>query len=115
MNEIPRQDLLAYLRRFIEDLQRFQPSDLLPWSVARIFNELLKQTKLELGAHPLANTVSSIKEHYDQELNPGASAASVGAVLAILGQLLTGLELTGDNAGVHHSDVAFDLVEDDAR
>jgi hypothetical protein len=115
MTEISRVELLIYLRRFVEDVQRFQAADLLPWAVARLFNELLKQTKLELGAHPLANTISSIKEHPDTEYNFGASAVTVGAVLAMAGQLVIALELEAEDDGAGSGDSAFELVEDDPR
>lgn len=112
MNEIPRADLGQHLRILSDDLQRFGPNELVPWPLGRLFNELLKQTKLQLGAHPLVNTMGSVKENTDPDLHPGASNTSVGTLLGIIGQMCTSLELNSDGAFSLQDDAGLEFDRD---
>lgn len=118
MNEISVPELSRHLEVLSADLAQFDPKDSVPWTLARLFNEMLKQSKLELGTNPLAQAIGGLKPHPDVELNPDASNASVATVRGLISQLRVSLESQADGSGGFRQPRGADLGangEDDAR
>ena len=79
-----------------EGLARFPAGVPCPWPLARIFNELLKQSRKANEDDPILKSIRYLEEVVDAA--PGMSNASTGTVRALIDQILLTLGQRVDGA-----------------
>src|SRR4051794_29673154 len=94
MDELSADQVARHLQILSTDLRIMEPSAYCPWPLARIFNELIKETKFHLEGHPLIGTISTVKPHPDPDRFPDTANITVTTAAALVSHLHAALEMT---------------------
>lgn len=92
--ELSRKEIRDRLEALYDDLGVFPAGVSCPWLLARVFNELLRQAKQEVGDDPVLGTIAALKV---QSGEPDAETAPVfvGAVRGLAAQITIALGPAG--------------------
>jgi hypothetical protein len=91
MPDLTRDQLQARLGALYEELGRFPAGVYCPWPLARVFNQLLAQSKTTLGADPIVGGIRLLEEH-DTDEDAGTSTTIAGAVRGLVAQIRIALD-----------------------
>ena len=91
MADFPPEEINRRLELLSTDLQQFPAASPCPWPLARIFNELLKQAKRQLGDDPIVRGMRLVEEA-TREHEPESTDTLNGTVRAQITQIHVALE-----------------------
>jgi hypothetical protein len=94
MEELSASQVARHLQILSADLRLMQPDAYFPWPLARVFNELLKETKFHLDGHPVIATVSTVKPHPNDEQFPDVANITITTAAALVSHMHAALEMT---------------------
>ncbi len=92
MTQLNQRQLIARVRALYDDVDVFAPGVFCPWPLARVFNELLAESKRHLEDDPVVAGIAAVRKQTEDD---GTSATHAGTVHGLLGQLLAALEPSG--------------------
>ena len=83
------------LTAFYDDLAQFPAGAACPWPLGRVFNELLKQVKLQLSDDPLVGSIAYARESAEDD---GYASAQIGTLRTLAGQLIAAIGSPGSTS-----------------